>query len=413
MADKSRDISIVVVGGSYAGAAAARKLSDLSKKGYPGLKVTLVDEKSHYFHAIGFPKSLVDAKYAAKTFLPFAAFFEDGSQHQFINSRLQAITDAHHLELENGQQVYYDYLVLATGGKAPGPINVSATSKDGGLAEIEQLRVGLEGANSVLVIGGGAVGVEITGFVAATFPQKKVTLVHSGKRLLPTNLREGVSNGAVAKLGQLGVDVVLNERVELPNDFGHAAHVGHQVLRGTSGTEYSSDVQILAVGFKVRSAFLDPLEAKLGSLLHIEDGPGFIRVRPTLQLDSDSFPNIFVPGDANDLPMTAKYGFKAEMQGGTAAANIKKLIDSGFDQAFAGSQDGGAVANAPPLGKWSDLVDAIMVPIGPDLGVAQMLKVALGCSGIGNFVVRQIKTKDFMLWMRKGYFPNKQQAIQQ
>ncbi|KAJ2746898.1 hypothetical protein GGI20_000977 [Coemansia sp. BCRC 34301] len=413
MADKNRDISVVVVGGSYAGAAAARKLADLGKKDYPGLKVTLVDEKSHYFHAIGFPKSLVDAKYASKSFLPFAASFEDGSQHKFVNSRLKAISDAHHLELENGQRVYFDYLVLATGGKAPGPINVSATSKDEGLAEIEQLRAGLENASSVLVIGGGAVGVEVAGFVAATFPQKKVTLVHSGKRLLPTNFREGVSNGAIAKLGQLGVNVVLNERVELPDDFGRSARIGHQVLRGTSGTEYASDVQILAVGFKVHSAFLEPLEAKIGGLLHIEDGPGLIRVRPTLQLDSDSFPNIFVPGDANNLPMTAKYGFKAEMQGGTAAANIKKLIDAGFDQAFASSQEDPVVPSAPPLGKWSDMVDAIMVPIGPDLGVAQVLKVALGCSGVGNFVVRQIKTKDFMLWMRKGYFPYKQQADQQ
>ncbi|KAJ2894133.1 hypothetical protein GGI21_002204 [Coemansia aciculifera] len=411
MADKSRDISVVVVGGSYAGAAAARKLADLSKKGYPGLKVTLVDEKSHYFHAIGFPKSLVDGKYASKSFLPFSAFFEAGTQHQFVNSRLHAVTDAHHLELENGQQLYFDYLVLATGGKAPGPINVSATGKDDGLAEIERLRTGLENADSVLVIGGGAVGVEVTGFVAAAFPQKKVTLVHSGKRLLPANFREGVSNGAVAKLGQLGVNVVLNERIELPEDFGHAAHIGPQVLSGASGAEYSSDVQILAVGFKVNSAFLEPLEAKLGSLLHIEDGPGFIRVRPTLQLDSDAFPNIFVPGDANDLPMTAKYGFKAEMQGGTTAANIKKLIDSGFDQAFVRSQQQqrSSSVEVPPLSKWSDMLDAILVPIGPDLGVAQMLKVALGCSGIGNFIVRQLKTKDFMLWMRKGYFPNKQQ----
>ncbi|KAJ2828151.1 hypothetical protein GGI24_002470 [Coemansia furcata] len=407
MADKSRNISIVVVGGSYAGAVAAKKLADLSKKGYSGLKVTLVDEKSHYFHAVGFPKALVDAKYAEKAFLPFASFFENDSPHQFVNSRLKSITDAHHLELENGQELYYDYLLLATGGKAPGPINVSATSKDGGLAEIDQLRVGLQDANSILVIGGGAVGVEVAGFVAATFPQKKVTLVHSGKRLLPTNFREGVSNGAVAKLGQLGVDVVLNERVELPDDFGHSAQIGHKVLRGTSGTEYPSDVQILAVGFKVNSAFLEPLEAKTGSLLHIEDGPGFIRVRPTLQLDSDLFPNIFVAGDANDLPMTAKYGFKAEMQGGTAAANIKKLIDTEFDKSFSESQDDVVV---PALGKWSDMVDAIMVPIGPDLGVAQMLKVALGCSGIANFLVRQIKSKDFMLWMRKGYYPNKQQT---
>ncbi|KAJ2458939.1 hypothetical protein GGI02_005946, partial [Coemansia sp. RSA 2322] len=327
---------------------------DLSKKGYGGLKVTLVDQRTHYVHAIGFPKALVDDKFASKTFLSFSGFFEPDSKHQFINSRLREVKDAHHLELENGEQLYFDYLVLATGGKAPGPINVSATGKDEGLEEIGRLRAGLEEANSVLVVGGGAVGVEVAGFVAATFPDKKVTLVHSGKRLLPSNFREGVSNGAVAKLGQVGVNVVLNERVDLPADFGHNAHIGRQVLVGSSGAEYESDVQILAVGFKVNSEFLRPLETKIGGLLHIEDGPGFIRVRPTLQLDSDMFPNIFVPGDANNLPMTAKYGFKAEMQGGTAASNIKKMIDSGFDMSFTSSEDSNAIGHVldiPPLGK--------------------------------------------------------------
>ncbi|KAJ1862032.1 hypothetical protein LPJ73_000870 [Coemansia sp. RSA 2703] len=408
MSDNTRSISAVVVGGSYAGAAAAKKLADLSKN-YPGLKVTLIDKCTHYFHAVGFPKALVDAKYADKAFLPFAGMFHPSSQHEFVNDTLAKVIDAHHLELTSGRTIYYDYLVLATGGQAPGPINVVGKSKEEGLAEISELRAGIESASSILIVGGGAVGVETAGFVAASYPGKKVTLVHSGQRLLPGNFREGLGSGAKEKLEQLGVQVVLNERIEIPDDSAYAARVeSGQVVHGSSGNEYTVDVLIKAVGFTVHSEFVEPLEEIAGKKLRADDGPKFIHVLPTLQLASNLFPNVFVAGDANDLPMTAKYGFKAEMQGGTAAANIRRMIECGFDKDFAHATNVDAAAAAdvavPSLGKWTDYVDAILVPIGPDLGVAQALKVDLGCTGLANFFVRQLKTRDFMLWLRKGYF---------
>ncbi|KAJ2815472.1 hypothetical protein IWW50_006817, partial [Coemansia erecta] len=212
MADKTREISVVVIGGSYAGAAAAKQLGKLSKKGYSGLKVTLVDQSTHYYHAIGFPKALVDDKYAEESFLPFANFFPAGTKHEFVNQKLSRVVDEHHVELDNGQSLYYDYLVLATGGHAPGPINVVGRTKDEGLSEIRQLREGLENADSVLVVGGGPVGVEVAGYVAEKYPGKRITLVHSRARLLPDQFRIGVSNGAIDKLGRLGVKVVLNDR---------------------------------------------------------------------------------------------------------------------------------------------------------------------------------------------------------
>ncbi|KAJ2841770.1 hypothetical protein J3B02_005787, partial [Coemansia erecta] len=159
--------------------------------------------------------------------------------------------------------------------------------------------------------------------------------------------------------------------------------------------------------------FIEPLEALCGQSLRAneEEGPRFIRVLPTLQIKSAMFPNVFVAGDANDMPMTTKYGFKAEMQGNTAASNIKRMIECGFDQELAHALNVDPVAAAdvqvPALSKWSDLVDAIMVPIGPDLGVAQALKVALGSSALANCLVSLVKSRDFMLWMRKGYFKSR------
>ncbi|KAI9505296.1 hypothetical protein GGI25_003625 [Coemansia spiralis] len=395
--EKSREISIVVVGGSYAGASAAKKLTGLSKKGYTGVKVTLIDQSTHYFHAVGFPKALVNPRYAEKAFLPFSAFFDTASRHEFVNAKLLRIVDNHHIEVTGGKQIYFDYLVVATGGQSPGPINITGCNKEQGVAEIAKLREGLENARSVLVIGGGPAGVEIAGSVADTYPDKKVTLVHSGSRLLPLNFCETLGAGAKAKLESIGVSVVLNERIELPSDFAYASEIGSRVLKGASGNEYESDAQILAVGFQVHAEFFNPLEQELGQTLRTDKG--FVRVKPTLQVDCDMLPNIFVAGDVSNLPVTTKYGFKAEMQGSTAADNIKKLIDAGLDSMT--RQD---TAPVPGLSKWVDYVDATLVPIGSQLGVAQLLKIPFGQSAIGNFLVRNLKTKDFMLWLRKGYF---------
>ncbi|KAJ1808010.1 hypothetical protein LPJ56_004795 [Coemansia sp. RSA 2599] len=412
MAETNREISVVVVGGSYAGAAAANRLAGLSKKGYSGLKVTLVDKSTHYFHAVGFPKALVDAKYAEKAFLPFAGFFEPGSKHAFVQGQLEKVVDAHNIQLDNGQTIRFDYLVIATGAQFPWPINVSGSTKEAGLAEIAELRAGLDSANTVMVVGGGAVGVEVAGYVAATHPAKKVTLVHSGSRLLPGNFREGVSNGAVSKLRKLGVNVVLNERVELPGDSAFAAHMDSAEVHGSSGNKYQTDLLIRATGFRVHSEFIEPLETLCGQSLRVNQGPRFIRVLPTLQLKASMFPNVFVAGDVNDMPVTAKYAFKAEMQGDTAANNIKRMIECGFDVELANatSVDPAAAADVqvPALSNWSDFVDAIMVPIGPDLGVVQALKVAVSFFGLENLLVRLVKSRDFMLWMRKGFFQNKQ-----
>ncbi|KAI8323905.1 hypothetical protein GQ54DRAFT_338380 [Martensiomyces pterosporus] len=286
--------------------------------------------------------------------------------------------------------------------RTPSPANVGAVTKEGGLREIAELREGLQAAESVLVVGGGAVGVETAGYVAATYPEKQVTLVHSGERLLPTYFREGVGNGAVSKLRSLGVRVVFGERVEVPSSFGYGAHIGRETLKGASGEEYTSDVQILATGFTVHSEYIKPLEDLIEEPLRVA-GRGFIKVRPTLQIDSDRFPHIFVPGDVNSLPMSAKYGFKAEMQGHAVAGNITKMVQDGFDEAFK-NQDTHAAVHEPKLNAWHDMLDAILVPIGPHLGVAQAFKVALGGSWLANFVVRRMKAGDFFLWQKKAMF---------
>ena len=48
----------------------------------------------------------------------------------------------------------------------------------------------LQKSSNVVIIGGGAVGVELVGEIAETFPDKHVTLVHSGDHLVTTEFGE-------------------------------------------------------------------------------------------------------------------------------------------------------------------------------------------------------------------------------
>jgi len=64
----------------------------------------------------------------------------------------------------------------------------------------------LSAANSVLVIGGGAVGLEVAGEVATDFPEKQVTLVHSSQAVLE-NYPPRLGRIIIGKLKQLGVKV--------------------------------------------------------------------------------------------------------------------------------------------------------------------------------------------------------------
>lgn len=64
----------------------------------------------------------------------------------------------------------------------------------------------LRAAKSVLIVGGGAVGVEVAGEIASVLPDKQVTLVHSKRQLLVDD-KPRMSNNAIHWLKQHKVNV--------------------------------------------------------------------------------------------------------------------------------------------------------------------------------------------------------------
>ncbi|KAJ2160001.1 hypothetical protein GGF46_002609 [Coemansia sp. RSA 552] len=398
--EKIRHIHVVVVGISGAGIGVSKALATLARdEGYPNLQVTMVDANPYYYHLLGAPRGLVDKEYAQRQFFRLdgllASLEVDPTrpQHRFIHARLTNIEGGKVVELSTGERLSFDYLVLATGAQNAFPANVRAGSIEEARQRVAQLHEDVARAKSILVIGGGAVGVEMAGEIAQEY-KKKVTLVHSSSRLLPLNFKPGLSNGAVYKLRQLGVDVVLNERVEVPEALEFTGTLRPLVLKGKSGREYPSDLQLLATGTKLRTEYMEGLELQLGNL---REPNGAIKVRSTLQLDTDTLPTVFVVGDVNSLPQGAKYLVKAAEQSKLAAANISEMIRKGVDC------NGGGEAK---LQVWNgSLMNMIAVPIGRYMGVGQFVGLAFGKSRVGDYLLRMTKNKDYFLSKVAAEFP--------
>jgi NADH dehydrogenase FAD-containing subunit len=69
----------------------------------------------------------------------------------------------------------------------------------------------VKAADSILIIGGGPVGVELAGEIVVDFPTKKVTLIQSGDRLIDF-LGPKASEKTLKWLQSRNVEVILNDR---------------------------------------------------------------------------------------------------------------------------------------------------------------------------------------------------------
>ena len=59
-----------------------------------------------------------------------------------------------------------------------------------------------------MLVGGGAVGVEIAGEIATVYPDKEVTLIHSSSRLARPGLTDGFQNRLKEILAKLNIKVI-------------------------------------------------------------------------------------------------------------------------------------------------------------------------------------------------------------
>ncbi len=291
---------IVIIGGGVAGKKLAETLS-----GKNAAEIILVEPKEY----LEVPFAQLRALTEPETFSPMirkkcSRLLPRVKHIQKKASELKGKT----LMLEDGSSQDFDYLVIATGSNFKKWSFLK--SDEPGMAarqqEVEREGKKLRAADSVLIIGGGSVGVELAGEIAYKWPEKKVTVASGGSRILG-RLSKKMSDRAGKLLKGMGVEIRDNTRLTEGSDG---------VWKDGKGTAFKADIVYQAVGISLNSNWLDGSDIP-------RNEKGSIKVDADLRVSgSDS---VFALGDINDVP-EQKMGALAGMQADLTAKNILKLL---------------------------------------------------------------------------------------
>ncbi|KAK7257587.1 hypothetical protein RIF29_31658 [Crotalaria pallida] len=323
MADKK----VVIVGGGVAGAILAKNLQHQAN-------VTLIDPKEYFEIPWASLRALVEPSVAERIVINHREYFTKGD---LVTSTAVSISETE-VSTEDGNQIPYDYLVIATGHTEAIP-KTRTERIDQYIAGNERIK----SASSVLIVGGGPTGVELAAEIAVDFPEKKVTIVHKGSRLLEY-IGPKASRKTLKWLKSKKVDVKLEQSVDLDSHTD-----GDKTYQTSAGETIEADTHFVSTGKPIGSAWLR--ETLLKDAL---DGDGRVKVDEYLRVKGRD--NIFAIGDITDV-QEIKQGVYAQAHANLVAKNLKLLIEGGGKERKLGTYKA-----QPPIS---------IVSLGRKQGVAQ------------------------------------------
>ena len=230
---------VVVLGGSFAGTELVKRLvSSLPT----GCKVVWVEKNSHFNYSFVFPRYSVVEGLETAAFIPYDQITRTapaGILSRIQDTAIEITRD--HVLLASGDKVEYSYLAIATGSSQPRPVQASSTERDEACEELRQVQRMIKENDKIGVIGGGAVGVEISSDIKSFYPEKKVTLIHSRDQLM-NRFGPRLQQHAISVLkDELKMNVRLNERPSLNTGNGL---ISPAVLEYSDGTSEAFDLVV-------------------------------------------------------------------------------------------------------------------------------------------------------------------------
>lgn len=187
-------------------------------------------------------KTAVNGTHANGTAEP-ADPYQNAEPHLIVCGEVVSMTDKHvtvrqHNDDESKQKpknrlwsidtvnIPYSHLIYALGSHMPDPLRHDSFCKEKGVQWMRKAHQRIEKSDDIILVGGGALGVELATDIKTLYPQKKVTLIHSRQQLLP-NFDKRIHEHALAQLEKLGVHVVLGHRLALAEGCPMGSNVQH------------------------------------------------------------------------------------------------------------------------------------------------------------------------------------------
>ncbi|MFC5583550.1 NAD(P)/FAD-dependent oxidoreductase [Nitratireductor kimnyeongensis] len=208
------DDHIIIIGAGHGGVQAA---ASLREEGYEGRLTLVSGDPELPYHKPPLSKAFLKAIDAEPQILRAQAFYDTNRIELQKGVRVADIDPAGQtLRLEEGGQLVWTGLLLATGAE-PRRLSVPGADLSGvfylrDCADARNLRDAFSRANSVVVIGGGFIGLEVA--ATAAMAGKGVTVVEAADRILGRAVSQPVAAHMHAYHEGLGVTIFTGTDVE-------------------------------------------------------------------------------------------------------------------------------------------------------------------------------------------------------
>jgi 3-phenylpropionate/trans-cinnamate dioxygenase ferredoxin reductase component len=237
--------SIVIIGAGQAGLQTA---ASLRAGGYDGALTLVGDEPHAPYQRPPLSKAFLAGKSNAdRLMLKGEAFYAD-ARIELISgvaaSRIER--DTRHVQLQDGRQLAYDRLVLATGAR-PFALPVPGADLEGvvmlhGLDDAAKIRARLTKPLRVVIIGGGFIGLECAASLARL--GHNVSVIEAQSRLMARAVSKPISDAFSALHRSEGVELKLSsETTRIAGKNGHVTGVETK-----AGQHLPADLVLVGIG---------------------------------------------------------------------------------------------------------------------------------------------------------------------
>lgn len=311
---KCENTHVLIIGGGYGGLLLAHKI-----KSNHVCKVTLVDPKDSMVHYVAALRSSVMPDYAEKMFIPYQKVLGDS----FVRGKVETVNlENKEVKLSNGNKISFTKLVIAVGGSSPFPGKIISRnekcSKEDGCKIYSDFFKQIEVSKDVLIVGGGAVGIEMAGEIRNEFSQKNITVINSRSYVVTNRCSEEFQTKVNQALSDRKIKLILEDKVINMDELKLNTCEKSQIAKTEKGLELEVDLIIPCIGNTLNTQFLQPV---LGSSISKN---GIISVNSKLKVAG--FDSVYAIGDVNDIN-EEKMAYTAKLHANLVFNNMVNEIE--------------------------------------------------------------------------------------
>ena len=342
---------LIIIGGGFAGSLIAKNLEN-------EFETTLIDTKDYFEFTPGVLRTIVDPSNLKKIQIMHEHYLKST---KFIRGSVKKIEEDH-IILEDKTKIDFDYLVLATGSRYSLPIKQDNVISSARAKTIRDSYRKLNQAKTIIIIGGGFVGVEMAAEIATNYKNKEIKVVDRDDKLM-SRANEKTSKHAEEFLLKRGVKIIFNEKIIKMNKGTFTTE---------SGKKLKADIAFMCNGMSPNTEFIK------NSFPNKLDERNFVKVNQYLQLEK--FKYIFAAGDIVSIK-EEKLAQNAQNHAHIIIDNLRNLEDNS------------------PLKKYETGKRLMVISLGKYDGILNYKKLFL--TGIIPGIFKSIIQWDFMLNYRK------------